>query len=196
MDIKVILREIVSTLFTFAIVFAIVWGVQQVALQPFMVDGHSMDYTLADRERLFMWKLGEVDRFDVVIINAPNNPEKMYVKRVIGLPGDTVEVNNDQLILNGKALDEPYLKAKQDEFNGNFTSDFTLEQITGSTTVPEGKIFVMGDNRQNSLDGRDFGFVEIESVVGEANIIYWPLNKMGLLDTYKLNDTGDAIINR
>ena len=77
MDIKVILREIVSTLFTFAIVFAIVWGVQQVALQPFMVDGHSMDYTLADRERLFMWKLGEVDRFDVVIINAPNNPEKM-----------------------------------------------------------------------------------------------------------------------
>ncbi|HJF16124.1 MAG TPA: S26 family signal peptidase [Globicatella sulfidifaciens] len=54
----------------------------------------------------------------------------------------------------------------------------------------------MGDNRQNSLDGRDFGFVDIESVVGEANIIYWPLNKMGLLDTYKLNDTGDAIINR
>lgn len=196
MNFKGILREIISTLLTFAVVFAIVWGIQQVALQPFMVDGHSMDYTLADRERLFMWKLGEVDRFDVVIIKAPNNPKKMYVKRVIGLPGDTIEMKNDQLNLNGKTLEEPYLKAKQDEFNGNFTDDFTLEQITGSTTVPEGKIFVMGDNRQNSLDGRSFGFVDVDSVVGEANIVYWPINKMGLLDTYQLNDAGDAIVNR
>lgn len=196
MKMNAIVREIISTLVTFVVVFAIVWGVQQVALQPFMVDGHSMDYTLADRERLFMWKLGNVDRFDVVIIKAPNDPEKMYVKRVIGLPGDTVEVQNDQLILNGKAMDEPYLKAKQEEVSGNFTYDFTLEQITGSTTVPEGKIFVMGDNRQNSLDGRSFGFIDIESVVGEANVVYWPLNKIGLLDTYQLNENEDEIIPR
>lgn len=193
---KSILQEIVSTILTFIVVFAIVWVVQAVALQPFKVDGHSMDYTLADGERLFMWKLGNVDRFDVVIIEAPGNPEKMYIKRVIGLPGDTLEVKDDQLILNGKALDEPYLSQKQAETNGNFTRDFTLSEITGSMNVPEGSIFVMGDNRQNSKDGRSFGFVKEETVIGEANFIYWPLNKIGLLDTFKLNETADEIVSR
>lgn len=193
---KNFLREVVSTIITFIVVFAIVLGIQKFALQPFMVEGHSMDYTLADGERLFMWKLGKVDRFDVVIIEAPNHPEKMYVKRVIGLPGDTIEVKDDQLILNGQALDEPYLAQKQTEFSTDFTEPFVLSDITGEQVIPAGKIFVMGDNRQNSLDGRSFGLVDEEKVIGEANFVYWPMEQFGLLESYQLNDTKDAIVKR
>ncbi|HFI0463626.1 TPA: signal peptidase I [Streptococcus suis] len=191
-----ILKEIVSMAFTFAIVFIVALGIQRFILQPFVVDGHSMDYTLADGERLFMYKLGNIDRFDVVIIEAPNEADKMYVKRVIGLPGDTVAVENDQLILNGQAMEEPYLAQKQAETSGDFTGAFDLSTITGQTTIPDGYIFVMGDNRQNSLDGRSFGLIPMESVIGEANLIYWPFNKMGLLQSYELNDAGTAIVTQ
>ncbi|MBR7927712.1 signal peptidase I [Aerococcaceae bacterium zg-ZUI334] len=197
MNAKAIIREIISTIITFIVVFAIVWGVQKTIVQPFKVDGHSMDYTLQHGERLFMWKLADIERFDVVILKAPSEPEKkLYVKRVIGLPGDTVSVKDNQLVLNGKAMDEPYLAEKQAEFPGNFTSDFNLESITGQATIPEGYVFVMGDNRQNSLDGRSFGLIPMDYIIGEADVVMWPLNKVGLLTKYKLNDTQDAIVQR
>lgn len=196
MKINRLVKEVLSWVLTFFVAFVIVWGVQKVFIQPFVVEGHSMDYTLAEGERLFMLKLAKIERFDVVVIEAPNNPEKMYIKRVIGMPGDTIEMQNDQLILNGQALEEPYLAQKQSEFTGNFTNDFTLEQVAGAAVVPEGQVFVMGDNRQNSLDGRSFGFVSLDSIIGEANLIHWPLNKIGLLDQYNLNEDGTAIVKK
>lgn len=196
MKLSSFLREVVSTLFTLAVVFAIAFVVQKVIVQPFVVEGHSMDYTLAEGERLFMWKLADIDRFDVVVMKAPSDPEKLYIKRVIGLPGDTVEVKDDQLILNGVAMDEPYLAAKQEEFPQGFTRDFKLEDITGQQTIPDNYVFVMGDNRQNSLDGRSFGVVPLDSIIGEANVSYWPLERIGLLDKYILNEQGDTIIKK
>lgn len=190
------LTELMSWVMTFAVAFAIVWGVQKFIVQPFIVEGHSMDYTLAEGERLFMFKLANIERFDVVVLEAPNQSEKLYIKRVIGVAGDSIEVKNDQLILNGQAMDEPYLAQKQAEYTGNFTNNFTLQEVAGEMTVPEGYVFVMGDNRQNSLDGRDFGFVPVDSIIGEANLIHWPLNKMGLLEQYELNADGTSIVKR
>ncbi|HFI0683240.1 TPA: signal peptidase I [Streptococcus suis] len=189
-----IIKEILSLAFTFVLVYVIVLGIQRFVLQPFKVDGQSMDYTLADGERLFMYKLGNVDRFDVVVIESPIEENELYVKRVIGLPGDSLAVENDQLILNGKAMEEPYLTKKQAETSGDFTDAFDLATLTGEATIPEGFVFVIGDNRQHSVDGRTFGLIPMEAVVGEANFIYWPFNKMGLLPSYQLNEDATAII--
>ena len=193
---KYILKEIVSTVVLFAVMFLVIMGVYKYIAEPFIVDGASMEATLKSGERLWMLKLNEIDRFDVVIFPAPDNDEKLYVKRVIGLPGDTIAYENDQLIINGEAMVEPYLVEKATEFDGDFTYDFALEEITGETTVPEGSFFVLGDNRRNSLDGRRFGFIEAEGVLGEADFIYWPFGEFGLLEKYQLNADGTEIVLR
>lgn len=195
MNFKNILKEIISTLVTFAIVFLTVMGLHRWVIQPFVVEGRSMDYTLQDGERLFMYKLAKVDRFDVIVMNSPNR-DKLYIKRVIGMPGDSIEVKNDQLLINGQAMDEPYLADKQAEFTGNFTSDFKLSDITGQATIPEGHVFVMGDNRQNSHDGRSFGLTPLEDIVGQANLIFWPMDKIGLLNQYELSADGSQIVEK
>ena len=98
----------------------------------------------------------EPERFDIVVFHAPE--QKDYIKRVIGLPGDKVEYKNDTLYINGKAYSEPYLDEYKDELNGGaLTDDFTLKDITEEETVPEGEIFVMGDNRRFSKDSRHIG---------------------------------------
>ena len=193
---KYILKEIVSTVVLFAVMFLVIMGVYKYIAEPFIVDGASMEATLKSGERLWMLKLNEIDRFDVVIFPAPDNDEKLYVKRVIGLPGDTIAYENDQLIINGEAMVEPYLVEKAAEFDGDFTYDFALEEITGETTVPEGSFFVLGDNRRNSLDGRRFGFIEAEGVLGEADFIYWPFGEFGLLEKYQLSADGTEIVLR
>ncbi|MRJ46831.1 signal peptidase I [Fundicoccus ignavus] len=193
---KYILKEIFSTIVIFLVMFLVILGVYKYIAEPFIVDGASMEYTLRSGERLWMLKLNNIDRFDVVIFPAPSDEEKLYVKRVIGVPGDTIAYENGELILNGEAMNEPYLAQKESEFDGNFTYDFTLEEITGEITVPEGKLFVMGDNRRNSLDGRRFGFIDADDVLGEADFIHWPLNEFGLLDKYELSEDGTEIVAR
>lgn len=188
------LREIASLLLTMAIMLLVMKVFFYYVAEPFIVDGHSMDTTLANGERLFMLKRNQIERFDIIVFPAPDNPKKLYIKRVIGLPGDTIEYRNDQLILNGQAMDEPYLKEMQEKVQGDFTYDFTLQGVTGESKVPEGKYFVMGDNRRNSLDGRAFGFINIKDVQGEADIVHWPLDKIHLLTQYQLNDDGTAIV--
>ena len=193
---KYILKEIVSTLVLFAVMFLVIMGVYKYIAEPFIVDGASMESTLKSGERLWMLKLNQIDRFDVVIFPAPDNDEKLYVKRVIGVAGDTIAYEDDQLLINGEAVVEPYLAEKAATIEGDFTYDFTLEGITGETTVPEGSFFVMGDNRRNSLDGRRFGFIDTEDVMGEADFIYWPLSEFGLLDKYELSVDGSEIVLR
>ncbi|UUX33621.1 signal peptidase I [Fundicoccus culcitae] len=191
-----VMREIISTIVTFVVVFVLVWLLRLYVVEPFQVDGRSMDNTLQDGERLVMLKLADIERFDVVVVPPPNAPEKLYVKRVIGMPGDTIEFRDDMLILNGQPLEEPYLAEMQAQVEGNFTYDMTLEERTGVTQVPEGQIFVMGDNRRNSTDGRSFGFINLEDVRGEADFIHWPLSEFGLLTKYELNADGTAIVER
>lgn len=199
MNIKGLIKEIISTLLMVAVIFVVIKGFYGFVMEPFIVDGRSMEATLHDGERMFMLKLTDIERFDIVIFPSPNGESNekgdpsLYVKRVIGVPGDSISYKDDQLILNGEAIEEPYLQELQSTSMNNFTYDFELEDVAGQAVVPEGYFFVLGDNRRNSLDGRSFGFIEIEEVIGEANYVYWPLNNIRTIQQYQLNETEDAM---
>ncbi|WP_093212404.1 signal peptidase I [Sediminibacillus albus] len=148
----------------------------------YVVDGKSMEPTLHDENLIMVNKmvydLRDIDRFDVIVFHA--NKKEDYVKRVIGTPGDTIEYKDDKLYLNGEKVDEKYLEPFREDDGQPLTEDFTLNDVTGSRVVPEGQLFVMGDNRRESLDSRYFGFVSIEEVVGKVDVRYWPLSQVGL----------------
>ncbi|WEG12155.1 signal peptidase I [Pullulanibacillus sp. KACC 23026] len=164
-----------------AVIIAIV--IRSFIFTNYVVEGESMMPNLQNGNRLIVNKVDyhvtQPKRFDVIIFHA--TPTEDYVKRVIGLPGDTVEYKNDTLYINGKAIAEPYLDAYKKKTSGNLTWDFNLKKVTGKTVVPKGKLFVMGDNRQNSVDSRVFGFVDESKVVGKVDLRYWPLNEFGTI---------------
>jgi signal peptidase I len=144
---------------------------------PIVVDGLSMMPTLHDQDRMIVnkltYKISEPKRFDIIVFHAPEN--KDYIKRIIGLPGDHIEYKDDTLYINGKSYEEPYLNDyKNQVIDGPLTESFTLEEKTNETTVPEGHLFVMGDNRRFSKDSRHIGTVPMEKVLGKTSIIYWP----------------------
>jgi signal peptidase I len=147
---------------------------------PIVVDGLSMMPTLKDQDRMivnkFSYNIGEPKRFDIIVFHAPE--QKDYIKRVIGLPGDTIEYKDDTLYVNGKAYKEPYLeKYKQQVEDGPLTDSFKLEDTpVGKITVPKGELFVMGDNRRFSKDSRHIGTVSFEKIIGKTSVVYWPLN--------------------
>jgi signal peptidase I len=146
---------------------------------PIVVDGLSMMPTLHDQDRMIVNKigytLGKPKRFDIVVFHAPEH--KDYIKRVIGLPGDRVEYKDDTLYINGKAYDEPYLDEYKKQFvDGPLTEPFTLKDTpVGADTVPEGQLFVMGDNRRFSKDSRLIGAIPMEKVLGSTKMVYWPV---------------------
>lgn len=142
--------------------------------QPVRVEGTSMLPNLEDHDRLFINKLafrvGEVQRGDVVVFQYPRDHTKSYIKRVIGLPGDRVLIDHGRVILNGKPLKEPYVPAR-------FTDDRSQPEMT----IPDGEYFVMGDHRSISSDSRDFGPVERELIYGKASFVYWPMDQAGVV---------------
>ncbi len=145
---------------------------------PIVVDGLSMMPTLKDQDRMivnkFSYNIGEPKRFDIIVFHAPEG--KDYIKRVIGLPGDTLEYKDDVLYINGKAYKEPYLdEYKKQVEDGPLTGSFTLEEKIGRKTVPKGELFVMGDNRRFSKDSRHIGTVPMSKVIGKTSVVYWPL---------------------
>jgi signal peptidase I len=169
-----------------AIVIAVLLagGIRYFVFAPIIVDGHSMMPTLHDHDRMIVnklsYKIGQPKRFDIIVFHAEE--DKDYIKRVIGLPGDRIEYKNDTLYVNGKAYKEPYLdEYKKQVIDGPLTEPFTLEEITGKETVPEGHLFVMGDNRRYSKDSRHIGFIPMDKVVGKTNIVYWPLSDMRIV---------------
>ncbi|WP_096189148.1 signal peptidase I [Evansella halocellulosilytica] len=152
---------------------------------PIVVDGQSMMPTLEHNDRMIVnkigYNIGEPDRFDIIVFHAPQN--KDYIKRVIGLPGDTIYYENDVLYINGEAVEEPYLNEyKESASKLPFTQDFHIKDITGYETVPEGHVFVLGDNRQHSKDSRHIGMVPYDEVVGKANFVFWPFSDVRLVD--------------
>lgn len=167
------------------IAFAIAAFIRYFLFTPIVVDGDSMMPTLENGDRMivnkFSYKIGEPDRFDIVVFHAPE--QKDYIKRVIGVPGDFVEYKDDQLYINGEPIDEPYLDAYKAEISeGNLTGDFSLKDIDPSLDViPEGYVFVMGDNRRFSKDSRHIGIVEQKEIIGNTNIIFWPLNEIEIV---------------
>ena len=176
--------EFLSTLLYFVVALIIFLLIRYFLFAPVSVDGESMVPTLEDRDRLILNKIDTIDRFDVVVFTAPDDPEKQYIKRIIGLPGDTIRYQDDALYINGEKVEEEYLKSSVEEMStgGNFTEDFSLASKTGEETVPEDSYFVMGDNRQNSKDSRVFGFVDATTVSGTALLRIWPLEEFGTIE--------------
>lgn len=113
-------------------------------------------------------------RGDVVIFSRPVNPSKDFVKRVIGLPGETIEIVKKKVYINGQPLQEPYVMGTPE---GGLPPTTAASEKFGPVTVPDGKLFVLGDNRDDSLDSRHFGFVDIAALKGKALYIYWAKDK-------------------
>lgn len=173
---------------TKAIVIAIllVIAIRYFLFTPIVVDGLSMAPTLNNEDRMMVNKIGyqfsEPDRFDIIVFLAPEG--KDYIKRVIGLPGDQIEYKDDTLYVNGKAYAEPYLEESKKQLTDSapLTESFTLSDFTDSDTVPEGYLFVMGDNRRYSKDSRHIGYVSYDKVLGETKLVYWPINRLELVE--------------
>lgn len=125
------------------------------------VEGSSMEPTLKNEQVIIIEKQpAQLQRGDVLAFNVPQMGNKEFVKRVIGLPGDTIYASQGKLYVNDKPLSTDY--------TGSVTEDFTLKEICGRETVPEGKLFVLGDNRSHSTDSRNYGFVEQGEIKGKV----------------------------
>jgi signal peptidase I len=144
--------------------------------QPVKVEGTSMTPSLVNEERIFINKfvyrfgISDIVRGDTIVFWAPEDPSRSYIKRVIGVPGDEVEIVDGTVILNGKRLDEPYI------------IDVNRDRMSmARRTVEPGKYFVLGDHRNSSNDSRSWGTVARDAIYGKAVFVYWPLNRLGLL---------------
>lgn len=185
---RIIIRELFETVILALLIFL---GLQ-FSMGNYRVEGSSMLPTLEEGEYVIVNKLvymrfdprdvvslipfvefedeGDVFPFhapkrgEVIIFEFPNNPERDFVKRVIGLPGDTVEIQRGTVVVNSIPLDEPYITRRD---TGNM----------GRITVPEGGYFVLGDNRRASNDSRSWGPVPTENIIGRALVSFWPLNR-------------------
>jgi signal peptidase I len=117
----------------------------------------------------------------VIVFDAPDIDGKHYIKRVIGLPGDSIEMKNDVLYINGKAIEEPYLiENKEDNPFNKLTEDFSLEEKTGESKVPKDMLFVMGDNRLKRKDSIIFRLIPNDAVIGEVKFRFYPLQEIGI----------------
>ncbi|GLB80529.1 signal peptidase I [Streptococcus alactolyticus] len=186
------------------ILFVLVLGLSRLFLwQPVKVDGHSMDPTLADGERLIVLDHTKINRFDIVVAKETEDGQtKEIVKRVIGMPGDTITYNDDTLYINGKEVDEKYLDEYkqaldddqlQDIYAYNSLFQELAEKADAFTTdsdgnteftvkVPKGEYYLMGDDRIVSKDSREVGTFPKSSIVGEVKFRFWPLSKIGFIE--------------
>ena len=117
--------------------------------------------------------IGDIRRCDIVVFKYPEDPERDFIKRVIGLPGETLEVRDKKVIIDGKAIEEPYVHYLQAAGGASEITSFDVRDRYGPVTIPAGHYFVMGDNRDNSQDSRYWGFLPRSYIKGKALIIYW-----------------------
>ena len=142
--------------------------------QPVKVEGTSMMPSLDDQERIFVnkfvYRIGAIQRGDIVVFRYPRDPSKSYIKRVIGVAGDRVRIEDGQVFLNDRPIEEDYVPR-----------DFADQRSCPELTVPSESFFVLGDHRNMSNDSRDFGPVNQAFIFGKAVFGYWPMEKMGRL---------------
>lgn len=176
-----ILRKIYSFLLdsvqTFLIAAAVFLVIYVFLFRPFEVKGDSMFPNFYDQEYVLTNLIGlrfQTPRLgDVIVFKSPPDPEKDYIKRVIGVPGDSISLKNGDVYLNGKLLDQSiFLKPTVKTYGGAFLKD------GDSIKVPTDEYFVLGDNRPYSSDSREWGFVPKGSIIGDSMLVYWPLNRI------------------
>lgn len=192
------LREIIET----AVIALLIYLLIHSTILNFVVDGNSMQPTLQNGDRILVnrnaygtfdlgdlvdwlpfvpdqhWftiiDWGEPERGDVIVLTPlPPGEQKAHIKRVIGLPGDHVQIIAGQVMVNGIVLDEPYIGNFQNTCNGS--GSFKNCDVV----VPDGSVFVMGDHRNDSADSRYFGVVPDERIIGKAWLVYWPASEFG-----------------
>ena len=169
--------EVVQTLVLTVLIFV---GIQAFVAQPYRVQQGSMEHTLEPSQYVLVDKLtprfGGYHRGDIVVFTPPSTVvdegDTPFIKRIVGLPGETVAIDAGRVFVDGTALDEPYLFEGQPTNSGG---------TRGSWTVPDGDVFVMGDHRQASSDSRAFGPIAETSIIGRAWLRYWPLPFFGIL---------------
>ncbi|MEK3799672.1 signal peptidase I [Peribacillus sp. FSL H8-0477] len=158
-------------------VFIIFQLVRALCFTNYVVDGQSMEPYLGEGNKLIVdrvvYQFSSVKRFDVIVFHA--NRKEDYVKRVIGIPGDVIVYQDDKLVINEKEYSEPYL-VDHPFLGQQLTGDFTLKELTGVKRIPEGNVFVLGDNRLESLDSRHIGLIPMDRIVGKVDLKYWPLS--------------------
>ncbi|MDI3409655.1 signal peptidase I [Bacillus sonorensis] len=154
-----------------AAVLLIVLGIQvkNAIFIEYKVEGVSMNPTFQEGNTLLINRFAHhfqtINRFDILLFKGPE--KDVFIKRIIGLPGETLKYEDDQLFINNKPIKEPYLdELKAVTAGGDLTGDFTLEEVTGEKKVPANHYFVLGDNRIHSYDSRHFGFVSDRDIVG------------------------------
>lgn len=170
-----LLRELVETVVLALILFLLIRQV----VQNYRIESHSMEPNFYEGQFVLVnklaYRLGEPARGEVLVFHNPDNTDQDYIKRIIGLPGDQLEVVGDTILINGAELPQPFTHNLNDE-NSRF----------GPIIVPEGALFVMGDNRPRSSDSRAIGAIDEDLVVGKAWLRVWPLSQFGLVEHYQL----------
>lgn len=165
---KQFLFDLVETLLLALVLYA---GINALSARV-RVDGFSMNPTLQDGEYVLVsklaYRLGEPQRGDIIVFRYPGQPPQDLIKRLIGLPGDVVEVKDGRVFVNGKQLIEPYIAASP--------------LYDGQWRVADGYLFVLGDNRNDSSDSHSWGLLPRENVIGKAIVIYWPPSDWNVID--------------
>ncbi len=166
-----LLGSLLEVVFIVGAAFILALLIQQFVVKPFYIPSESMEPTLERGDRVlvsrFVYWFREPQRGDVIVFHPPIAPEEDYIKRVVAVGGDHVEVKDGDLYVNGEAQVEPYLK--EDLIEGAFPEE----------VIPDGFVFAMGDNRNRSGDSRVFGPVKLDSIIGDGFLVYWPPGKIG-----------------
>lgn len=170
------LRELIETVVLSLVIFLLIRQV----VQNYRIESHSMQPNYYEGEFILVnklaYRLGSPERGDVLVFHNPNNLEEDYIKRIIGLPGDTVEIYGGQVYINGYPLIEDYPHY-----------EIPPNQIWGPELIEPDHLFVMGDNRPQSQDSRVFGQLSEDLIVGKAWLRVWPFDRFGILQHYDLN---------
>lgn len=144
--------------------------------QPVKVEGTSMSPHLADQERIFInkfiYRLEPIQRGDIVVFRFPRDPSKSFIKRVVGLPGEMVEIRRGVVYINGAPLQEDYLPVEEND-----------RHSYPATRLPPNNFFVLGDHRRSSNDSRVWGTVHRDFIYGKAVFAYWPLERFGVIES-------------
>jgi signal peptidase I len=143
-------------------------------VQPVKVEGTSMQPRLADQERIFVnrfiYRFTDIGKGDVVVFWFPKDRSKSFIKRILGAPGDAVEIRGGSVCVNGVKIEEPYIKPEFRDYK-------SFQKVI----VPSGQYFVLGDHRNSSNDSRSWGFVDRSLIYGKAVFCYWPVSRVGFV---------------
>ena len=164
-------KEDKKELIIYLVIIIAIIVIRTFIITPVRVSGSSMYPTLKNGEIMILnkldYKLNEIKRYDIVVVNSGENK---IIKRIIGLPGETLKYENNTLYIDGKEMKEPYLQEETEDFN---ITELNYEKI------PKDCYFVIGDNRDNSKDSRIIGCVKKEEIEGTASLVIYPFNKVG-----------------